>query len=234
MLQRRPGRHFYEGIVAAFPIALGYLPAAFAFGVLADQVGLSYLAAVLMSILVFAGASQYAALALIAAGQSVATIIATTFIVNLRHLLMATVLAPHLRTWPTLKRILFSLQMTDETFALHSTQFPNDTPKPPYVFGVNSTAHAAWVIGTALGFVASTALGDLTPFGFDYALPAMFIALLVIQMHGELTWWAAAFAGSTALLLHVMGYPTAAIMIGTLVGSTAGMMNDLCVNRSSS
>ena len=85
-----------EGIKAAWPICLGYLPLGFAFGVLAQKAGLDLLDIALMSILVYAGSSQFIAVAMISGAAAPVSIILTTFVVNLRHLLMSSSLAVHL------------------------------------------------------------------------------------------------------------------------------------------
>src|SRR5512135_1820281 len=86
-----------DGLTAAWPICLGYLPIGLAFGVLAQKAGLGPWHVALMSIFVFAGGSQFIAVAMLSAGGSIAAIVATTLVVNLRHLLMSSSLATHLQ-----------------------------------------------------------------------------------------------------------------------------------------
>ena len=109
------------GATRALPIILGYTPVAAAYGILAQKAGISDLNTVLMSILVFAGASQFIAVGLIEAAVPAASIILTTFVVNLRHMILASALAPHLRKWRVWELAAFSYQLTDETFALHAS-----------------------------------------------------------------------------------------------------------------
>jgi hypothetical protein len=82
-----------EGLSAGWPICLGYLPIGTAFGVLAQKAGLTPLQIGLMSIMVFAGSAQFIAVSMLAVGASAPAIIATTFVVNLRHVLMSSALA---------------------------------------------------------------------------------------------------------------------------------------------
>lgn len=213
---------------------LGYIPAGFAYGVLAGKAGFSGIAALLMSVLVFAGAAQYAAVAMFSAGQSMATIVLTTFIINIRHLLMSAALAPALSKWSSIQRIALALQMTDETFAIHSTAFSAAPAQPGQVFGVNITAHTAWIGGSVLGFVASGLLPDLRVLGFDFALPAMFIALFACQVKGKATIVAGLYAGITAIWLHTGGHPTMAVMAATVVGATTGVFIELWATKQSS
>ena len=124
----------------AVPIVLGYLPVGFAYGVLAQKTGLSTFNAVAMSVLVFAGSATLIAVGLFASGAGAASIIVTTFVVNLRHLLMSAALAPHVRSWRKTEQGLFAFQLTDETFALHAGSFPKGVPVKAEAFSVNVIA----------------------------------------------------------------------------------------------
>ena len=86
-----------EGVIAGWPICLGYIPIGMAFGVLAQKAGLTPIEIGMMSILVFAGSAQFIAVSMLTAGASATAIIATTFVVNLRHVLMSSALAVYLR-----------------------------------------------------------------------------------------------------------------------------------------
>ena len=109
------------GAKRALPIVLGYVPIGFAYGVLAGKSGLSETNTLLMSLIVFAGSAQFIAVGLFASGTGPAAVILTTFVVNLRHMLMAASLAPYLSAWKKRYLAFFSYQLTDETFALHSS-----------------------------------------------------------------------------------------------------------------
>ena len=82
-----------QGAVAAWPICLGYFPIGLALGVLAQKAGLPWWAVAMMSVMVFAGSAQFICVAMITAGASTPAIILTTFVVNLRHVLMSSALA---------------------------------------------------------------------------------------------------------------------------------------------
>lgn len=129
-----------RGLSQAAPIVLGYLPIGFAYGVLAGKAGLSPYSAVLMSVLVYAGASQFIAAGLFAASALPWTIVVTTFVVNLRHALMSASLAPHLRAWRPRALAAFAYQLTDETFAVHSAGLVERSPDKVQAFAVNACA----------------------------------------------------------------------------------------------
>lgn len=214
--------HWLSGVRQAAPIVMGYLPVGAAFGVLAHKTGLSALGTVLMSVMVYAGSAQLIAVAMFAAGMPPLSIVATTLVVNLRHLLMTASLSPHLGGWRRWQLGLFAYQVTDETFALHSTRFGRGETGRPVSFAVNVTAHAAWVLASWLGYLAGAAIPDVRPLGLDYALPAMFIALLAMQVRNGLHVFVAGFTGLAAIALVQAGADRFSVIIATIAGATFG------------
>ncbi|MGE4441032.1 MAG: AzlC family ABC transporter permease [Desulfomicrobium sp.] len=207
----------------ALPIILGYVPVGFAYGVLAQKSGLSGINTILMSLLVFAGSAQLIAVGLFAAGAAPLAIVATTFVVNLRHLLMSAALAPFLRSWSKARLALFSYQMTDETFALHAGRFAKGETAPNETFGINVIAQSAWVGGTVLGLAASTLITDIRPIGLDYALPAMFIALLLGQLKSRQHLAVAIIAGVLSTILMLAGLKQSHVLAATIIAATIGL-----------
>ena len=205
------------------PIILGYVPVGFAYGVLAQKSGLSGINTILMSVLVFAGSAQLIAVGLFAAGAAPLAIVATTFVVNLRHLLMSAALAPYLRAWSKTRLALFAYQMTDETFALHANRFARDETGAGETFGINVIAQSAWVGGTVLGLAASTLITDIRPIGLDYALPAMFIALLLGQLKSRQHLAVAVIAGLLSTALMLAGLDQSHVLAATIIAATIGL-----------
>ncbi|MBG0791360.1 MAG: AzlC family ABC transporter permease [Desulfovibrionaceae bacterium] len=204
------------------PIVMGYLPVGVAYGVLAQQAGLSMLNTVLMSVLVYAGSAQLIAVALFAAGVSPWSIIATTFVVNLRHLLMSASLAPNLKSWRKWELALFSYQVTDESFAVHSARFARGDRNKATGFAINYIAQVSWVLASFVGFVAGASIPRVEPLGIDYALPAMFIALLVMQTKNRLHVLVAGFTGLAAICLIRAGADQWSVILATVMGATFG------------
>ncbi len=223
---RRARRAWMEGVTLALPIALGYIPIGFAFGVLANNAGISTLNAVLMSLLVYAGSSQLIAVGLFAGGAPALSIVLTTLVVNLRHLLMAASLSPYLRGWRLTELAAFGYQLTDETFAVHSTTFSNRVVRQPVAFGVNLTAQVSWVFGSWLGCTAGQLIPDVSPLGLDFALPAMFIALLVFQLKETAHVGAALLAGLLSLALSQAGVARWNVIIATVATATLLVLLD--------
>lgn len=227
-------KEFLSGAKQALPIVLGYIPVGFAYGVLAEKSGLSLLSAVGMSVIVFAGSAQLIGAGLFAAGTGMLSIILTTFVVNLRHLLMSAALAPKLRGWKKWQIALFGYELTDETFALHSMRMARSHPAKAETFGVNVTSQFSWVCGSLAGYLAGGQIADVRPVGLDYALPAMFIALLVPQLIRPLYLVMAVVAGLISVSLLLLGFSQSHVIVATVIASTIGCGVEQWMNRSSS
>ncbi len=217
-------KHWVQGALQATPILLGYLPIGFAFGVLSQKAGLSPFNTLFMSLIVYAGSSQLIVVGLIAVGVTPLSIILTTFVVNLRHMLMSAALTPHLNKWPKWALAGFAFELTDESFALHATRFVEKAAERAETFAVNITAHAAWILGTWLGVVAGGLITDIEPFALDYALPAMFIALLVMQIKKNAQIFAALLAGGLSVGLYLYGWGQWYVIIATIIGASFGVL----------
>jgi 4-azaleucine resistance transporter AzlC len=211
-----------SGITCAIPIVLGYFPVAFALGILAAQFKFPFFAIALMSLIVFAGSSQFAALSLLTAAAPAWSVVLTVFVVNFRHFLMSLAIAPQLKSWSLKKRILFAAQMTDETFALHMNQFATKDPGEAHIFAINMLAHSAWFLGTVSGYWVSWLLPDTRALGFDIAMPCMFIALIVLQARNRLLILSGVSAALFSLAFKLAGLSHAAVLAGAIIGATIG------------
>lgn len=218
----QPGSPMLSAARQVAPIVMGYLPVGAAYGVLAQQAGLSLLNTVLMSVLVYAGSAQLIAVGMFAAGLNPVSIIVTTFVVNLRHLLMSASLAPSLKSWNKWELALFAYEITDESFAVHSMRFARGDLNKATCFGINALAQTSWVLASFAGYFAGASIPSVEPLGIDYALPAMFIALLVMQMKNGLHVLVAGFSGLLAVILNKAGAAQWSVILATVVGATFG------------
>jgi 4-azaleucine resistance transporter AzlC len=212
---------FSEGLTAAWPIWLGYVPIGLAFGVVAQKAGLGPVDIALMSLIVFAGSAQFIAVAMIGSGAGVLSIVATTFAVNLRHLLMSSSLAVFFRGVKKSRLSLLAYGVTDESFAVNLARFNSGSWDLNRSLVVNHTANLVWIASTVLGGYT----GEFIPqgaFGIDYALVAMFICLLVFQLRGRIYVVTALLAGviAVALSLWIPGnsYIVAASSMAAAIG----------------
>ena len=224
-------RGWVTGVAQALPIVLGYLPIGMAFGILAQKAGISIVNTLLMSLLVYAGSSQLIAVGLFEAGTPGLSIILTTFVVNLRHLLMSAALSPFLRRWRKPELAAFAYELTDETFAMHSARFASAGPNKAEAFGTNLTTQAAWLLGSALGSAVGQLIGDSEAFALDYVLPAMFIALLIMQIKDRTQIVVAGVTGMIAVGLLLAGVSQWNVILATLLGATIGVVIETWTKR---
>ena len=207
------------------PIVLGYLPLGFAYGVLAVKSGIPALWAVAMSALIFAGAGQLIAAGMIGAGAPVLSIVLANLMVNLRHILMSAALAPDVRPLSRTLRTLFALEVTDEVFAVHTSDFRNGAVcRAPRLFACNITAHLGWIAGTAVGAFSGELVTDVRPLGLDYALTAMFLALLVPQCVSRLHVLVALFTTALSIALKAAGMSQWNVAVATILGASLGVL----------
>ena len=224
-LQRPP---FRDGLIASLPIVLGYFPIAFSFGVAATRAGLSATEAFALSLIIYAGASQFLALALLTSGAPVLVSAFTLIAMNLRHVLYGPALMRAAGQGASTRRAwAWAFGLTDEVFgqalgALARGQRFSE----PYMFGLGIGAYASWLTGTAVGAVAGGGALDGWPAlnaGLGFMLPALFLALLLsILSRRQLPVIAIAGAVTVAATLTISA--TSGILLGMLAGAIAGLL----------
>jgi len=207
------------GLAAAWPICLGYVPIGLAFGVLAQKAGLYSIEITMMSILVFAGSSQFIAVSMLSAGAGAVPVIITTFAVNLRHLLMSSSLAVFLGDSTRKKLSLFAYGVTDESFAVNYTRFSQKNWNLSQALVVNHTANLTWVISSVIGGYSGRFIHE-NAFGIDYALTAMFICLLIFQLKGRFYVITAVISGIAAVILSLIIPGSSYIILASVIAPT--------------
>ncbi|OQY04326.1 MAG: branched-chain amino acid ABC transporter permease [Desulfobacteraceae bacterium 4572_123] len=211
----------FDGVAAAWPICLGYIPIGLAFGVLAQKAGLGPLEIFFMSLLVFAGSSQFIAVSMLDCGAALTSIILTTFTVNLRHLLMSSALAVYFTKSSRKKLSLLAYGVTDESFAVNYSRLKTGKWDIERSLVLNHSANMIWIISTVAGGFG----GQFIPagaFGIDYALPAMFICLLVFQFNGRKYLFVAMLAGALAVLLSLALPGNMYVVMASMLAATCG------------
>ena len=219
---------FLSGLSASVPIVMGYFPIAFSFGVAATRAGFTPLEAFALSLIIYAGASQFLALALLSSGAPVLVSAFTLIAMNLRHVLYGPALmraagreagARHAWAW--------AWGLTDEVFgqalgALARGQRFSE----PYMFGLGLGAYLAWVSGTVVGAFAGGGALDQWPAlsaGLGFMLPALFLALLLsILSRRQLPVIAVAAVATVAGTMAISA--TTGILLGMLAGALAGLV----------
>ncbi|MDQ0176660.1 AzlC family ABC transporter permease [Bacillus chungangensis] len=172
-----------QGVKDCVPTLLGYLSIGFAAGVVQNTAGLSILEIAMMSLFLYAGSAQFIAAGMFASGAPVLSIILTIFIVNLRHFLLSAALAPHFRRFPTWQNMINGFLLTDETFGVASNHLASGKQATySWLLGLNVTAYLNWLVANLAGAYFGNWITNPEAFGLDFALPAMFVGLLVLQM----------------------------------------------------
>ncbi|MFC1857488.1 AzlC family ABC transporter permease [Thermodesulfobacteriota bacterium] len=212
-----------QGLLAAWPICLGYIPIGLAFGVLAQKAGLQPVEIGLMSIFVFAGSSQFIAVSMLSAGAATLSIVMTTFVVNLRHLLMSSALAIHLGRYERAQLTAFAYGVTDESFAINLARFNEGNWGLKRALVLNQTANITWIISTIAGGYGGQFIPEKA-FGIDYALIAMFICLLTFQLRGRKYIITAVIAGVSAVGFSLLIPGNFYIVIASILAATVGVI----------
>lgn len=184
-IQNRPFTKdsFLQGMKDCVPTLLGYISIGLAFGVIATTSNLSILENFLLSTFVYAGSAQFIFCSLYMAGAPVSVFIITTFIVNLRHFLMSLTIAPYLTRYSSLRNVGFGSLLTDETFGVAVTKVMKEKRLGGrWMDGLNLTAYLTWISSCVLGGFIGNWLPNAENWGLDFALVAMFIALLVLNL----------------------------------------------------
>ncbi|TWC11654.1 MULTISPECIES: AzlC family ABC transporter permease [unclassified Pseudomonas] len=210
----------------ASPVVAGYFTVSFVFGLMAVNAGLPLWLPVAMCLFVYAGASQFAALALISSGASLTTIVLTTFLINARHMLMSVYMAKALRTLglSRFERWCYASGLTDESFAFHSVKLGSGAPvSVRYLIGFNLFCHTSWVLGGLLGAVCAQYAAHLIKYQLDYALTAMMLYVLVSLCNTRNKLIAALAAVVCMGVLSLLGTSPFNVFIATFVGCGVGV-----------
>jgi predicted branched-subunit amino acid permease len=206
-----------SGLRAGLPFVLPTFAIGISFGVLAQPV-MGSVAPIVMSLLVFSGAAQFAALTVLTAGGGAVAAIAAGMLMNGRWLPMGLAVGPFLRGGPA-RRSLESVAIVDSSFALSSRG--DGTYDRGILIGATLPQGAAWVTGTAIGVFAGAVLGDPQMYGLDAMFPAFFAFLLAGEARGRLPLAAAVGGGLIAFSLMPFappGVPVVAAAAAALIG----------------
>ena len=212
------------GIKKALPIGMGYFPLGLAFGVIAENAGLTANQVGLMSVLLFSGSGQFIAVALISAGASFWTIIFTILLVNSRYLLFSATISRFVKKLPAGLTALICHGLTDETFVVSTTHFQQNDVDARFWLSLNITSHLVWISSSILGAVVGVFIPNLDKFGLNFALPAMFIALFFMTAAHLKAVYCGIIAGLISLLLIHWGMSEANVILATVFAASVGVV----------
>jgi 4-azaleucine resistance transporter AzlC len=234
----RPSRRaeFWSGVRDTIPLVIGAAPFGVIFGAMAVTGGLSPGGAQAMSLFVFAGASQFIAVGLIASSTGIGIIILTTFIVNLRHALYAATLAPHMKRLPQRWLIPLGFWLTDESFVVTAARYnrPDRSPyKHWYFFGSAVFMYTNWQACTYIGLQAGQAIPaeQVARLGLDFAALATFTGMLIPMIRSRPALMAVLVAGVTAVLFNPLP-GRIGLIVAALLGVAAGVIVEVRIRSS--
>ena len=171
-------KDYLNGFKKGIPICLGYISVSFTFGIMVVNSGLPVWMALFISMTNLTSSGQFAGTNLILAGAGYFEITLATFIINIRYMLMSLSLSQKIdKNTKTRDKLIFSFGITDEVFAVASTEENN--VNTPYMYGLVTMPYIGWSLGTLLGAIASNLLPDSLSGAMGIALYGMFIAIII-------------------------------------------------------
>ena len=208
---------FRDGVRAGTPFAIAGFIVALSFGVVAQEAGLSAIATIVMSAIVFAGSAQFTAIAVIAEGGSVGTAVAAAALMNSRFLPMGVAIGPSLAGGP-LRRAVEGQPVVDASWAIANRGDGSFDRR--LMLGSSAPMYVTWVAGTVIGAIWGEGLGEPETLGLDALYPAFFVALLLVEMKSRRAKGVAALGALIALVL----VPVAPAGVPVLVASLASLV----------
>lgn len=205
------------------PITAGIIPFGLTCGIMGKTAGFSTFEITLMSMTVFAGAAQFMAIAMINSGiVNWGVLVFTTFLINLRHLLMGASLSPYLFKQPKILQYLLAFSMTDESYALTVNRIEKKGYEVYYQLGASYFLYLIWVSSTFLGAALYHNIPNPLEWGLDFIIPLTFLVLLMPRMINLTALLVALVSALTAVLgaLYLPGkwYIILAAVVASIVG----------------
>lgn len=224
-----PKSTFAAGLMTALPIALGYFPIAFSFGVAATRTGFTPLEAFMMSLIMYAGAAQFLALVLMTSGAPILVTAFTLVAMHLRHLMYGPTLMKRAGAAASSRYAwAWAFGLTDEVFgaALGALTRGDVVYSERYMFGLTIGAYGAWLGGTAAGAFAGGGALEAYPAisaGLGFMLPALFLALL-LSILSKAQVPVVAIAAVVTVVATIWISSTVGILGGMICGALAGVL----------
>jgi len=207
-------------------IAVAALGFGFVYGLSARQAGFSPIEAIAMSVIVFGGAAQFAAVGYVASGLAWPGVVLLTALLNARHLLYSVALGPWLRDVPFVRRAVMAHLLTDESFALAIGHFRRlrRTDEWGYWVGAIVSTFIPWNVATAAGVLLGGQIPDPNRFGIDIIFPSAMIGLAVGLITGRRELVAAFVGAGVAVVVALLSSPAIGIVVGGVIGPAVGLL----------
>jgi 4-azaleucine resistance transporter AzlC len=213
---------FRRGVRDVAPLLLGIAPFGLVAGIATVEAGLDLGHAVALSVVVFAGAAQLATVELLGRDAPLGVVVLTAVVINLRMLMYSASIAPYLREMAGRWKAGMAYLLTDQAYALSVAQYRSDrsVDRKAYYLGVGLAAWLVWQVSTVAGVVLGTGVPEA--WGLEFAVPLVFLALLVPAVEDRATAVAAVLSGGLAVV--AAGLP---MNLGLLVGACGGIVAGL-------
>lgn len=225
----------FQGAKDSFPLVVAAIPFGIVYGALGQSQGLSDWVVMAISIFVFAGASQFIAITLLASGAALPVIVSTVFIVNLRHSLYAVSLIPLIKHLSTKVRIAMGFALTDETFAIVYNRLSSESDRNSitfYYFGSAGFMYLNWQLCTFIGIVAGNNYPQLTEYGLDVAMVVAFIGIVVPHLKLPSHWICAIVAAVSGILTYQWPHQTG-LLFSALLAIVLGVATENLITKHS-
>lgn len=222
---------FWAGARTAAPLLLGMIPFGLVAGIAAVEAGLTAFQGQALSIIVYAGAAQLAALQLIEHGAAPLVVAATALIINLRFVMYSASLAPHLQYLSARQKLPLAYVLTDQAYAVAVTRFDRGLPpaaRRPYYLGAALAVWITWQGATAAGLLVGAGVPEAWDLGF--AVPLTFMALLVPTLKDRPAVAAAAVGGLVAAAAFALPF-NLGLIVAALCGVGAGLLAEAFVPK---
>ncbi len=220
-----PAKQLWLGALETLPLVVAAFPFGIVFGALAHTGGLDFAVTLGMSAIVFAGASQFIAITLLATATALPVIVMTVFVVNLRQMLYSANLMHHVESWPHWLRAVLAFFLTDETFAAVTDRLnrhPEQAGLRWFYAGSALFMYSFWQISTVLGYTLGEQIPGLADWGLDVAMIVAFVGIVVPALKRRADWACAVVAFSSALLTYDWPHQTG-LLFSSLLAIGVGM-----------
>jgi 4-azaleucine resistance transporter AzlC len=211
------------GFQAGLPTLLGIAAWGMVVGVAMVKTGLTVPQSIVMTLLVYAGSAQLAALPLIAAHAPIWVIFASALAVNLRFVIFSALMAPHFGHLPWRKRLFLGYISGDLTVALFLQRFPDPAPQPgklSYLKGLMYPNWAGWQAGTLAGILVGSAIPP--EWGLGFAGTLAILCIMVPLIAGSAALAGVAVSATVAVLAHALPYKLG-LLLAVVLGMLAAM-----------
>ena len=232
--QINPGRaRWLEVLGISMPLCLSYIPIGLACGILLHAAGFNFIMILIVSIVVFSGGAQFILASLLTINAPLSSIFLTLFFLELRYALLGSSLSKYIKSESQHFIWLFAVSMNDENYAINYLKFATDkkwTPKDALM--VEHYSLISWSVANMVGGLIGSAI-SITLEVVDFALTALFLYMIVMQVQSHLTLLISILSAVLAVVFMVLTKSIIGVIIATLIASFVGFLIENTVRRRS-